>query len=51
LQAIRVNQIEVADQIGRRNVVPGDGDRPVERPADPVQLEAAAVAFEQLGDD
>ena len=32
LQAVRVDQIQVADQVGRGNVVPGDGDGPVERP-------------------
>ena len=46
-----MNQVQVSDQVGRRNVVPGNGHRPIERAADPVELEALAIALEQLRDD
>jgi hypothetical protein len=49
---VRVHQVEVADQVGRRD----DAARLVQiarvmAAADPRELEALPVAFEQLGND
>ena len=51
LQAFRVHQVEVADQVGGRDHMLGGADRAGHGAADPRELEPLPVAFEQLGND
>ena len=47
LQAARMDQVEVANQIGRPDLVVGDGDDRIETAADQLQAELLVVSVKQ----
>ena len=51
LDAIGVDQIKVADQVGRRDIIAIDGDWSVEGATNPSELQPFAISLEQLRDD